>query len=129
MEQPQEQTLGAFIREFRREIAAYLEARLELTRLATYEKTAGLASATIFFIVILGLATITVLLFSIALSIYFGKLLGDAYLGFAAVALIYLLLAILMFLFKKQISNSIHSATLEILMKSDAAKEDQSHES
>ena len=125
MEQPREQTFGAFIREFRKEAAAYIEARLELTRLATYDKTAILASATLFFVVVSGLASITILLFSIALAMYLGKLMGAAYLGFATVALFYLFLACLMFLFRKSINEKIHTATLDILMKSDQKKQEE----
>ena len=125
MEQPREQTLGGFIKEFRKEASAYIEARLELTRLSTYEKTAILASATLFFVIVSGLASITILLFSIALAMYLGKLMGAAYLGFATVAFFYLFLAFLMFLFRKTINEKIHSSTLDILMKSDQKKQEE----
>ena len=128
MEQPRDQTLGAFIREFRKEAAAYIEARLELTRLGTYEKTAILASATLFFVVLSGLASITILLFSIALAMYLGKVMGAAYLGFSIVALFYLFLAFLMYLFRKRINEKIHTATIDILMKSDQKKPENSND-
>ena len=129
MDNPRDKTLGGFLSEFRREITAYIEARLEMTRLATYEKTGQLASATIFFVLLVGLASIIIILLSISLSFYFGKLLGANYLGFAAVAGIYILIGIIIYLFRKPISEKIQNATLEILMTSDEKKQENDEES
>lgn len=129
MDNPREQTLGGFLREFRKEITAYIEARVELTRLATYDKTALLASATIFFVILVGLVSIIVFLLSIALSMYLGKILGANYYGFTAVAGIYLLAGLVLYIFRKSISEKIQNTTLEILMKTDQKKNEGNDES
>jgi uncharacterized membrane protein YdjX (TVP38/TMEM64 family) len=129
MENPREQTIGSFLREFRKEAAAYLEARIELTRLATYEQTANLASATIFLVVLAAILSIIILLLSVSLSYFLGKLIGEIYLGFASVAGIYLLLLFVLYLFRNPIKERIHSATLEILLKADEKKKENNENS
>ena len=129
MENPREQTIGSFLREFRKEAAAYLEARIELTRLATYEQTANLASATIFLAVLAAILSIIILLLSVSLSYFLGKLIGEIYLGFASVAGIYLLLLFVLYLFRNPIKERIHSATLEILLKADEKKKENNENS
>jgi hypothetical protein len=129
MENPREQTIGGFLREFRKEAAAYLEARIELTRLATYEQTANLASATIFFVVIAAILSIIILLVSVSLAYFLGKLIGETYLGFASVAGIYLLLLLILYMFRNPIKDKIHSATLEILLKAEEKKKETNENS
>jgi uncharacterized membrane protein YdjX (TVP38/TMEM64 family) len=129
MENPREQTIGSFLREFRKEAAAYLEARIELTRLATYEQTANLASATIFLAVLAAILSIIILLLSVSLSYFLGKLIGEIYLGFASVAGIYLLLLFVLYLFRNPIKERIHSATLAILLKADEKKKENNENS
>lgn len=128
MDNPKEQTLGSFIKEFRIEIAAYIEARIGLTRLSAYEKTAHLAAAFLFFIVVAILVSGILMFLSIALALFLGKELGSTWQGFMSVAGIYLVLGSILFLFKHRIIESIHSATLSVLMKSDVKKEVEKNE-
>jgi len=72
----------------------YADINMELIKLNSIDKIADVLSSLVSRIVIFMFVVMFVLLVNIALSLYLGELLGKDYLGYAVVAVIYLLLII-----------------------------------
>jgi hypothetical protein len=127
MSEQQDPSFGSFARELRADIAAYVDARVEYTKLVAYEKVARLtASATT--VVLLGaLAFFTFFFLSITLALFLGEILHNQVAGYAIVTGIDLL-AVLVILWRKNlIEEGITQKIVDQLLKEhDKAEEEQS---
>lgn len=83
----------------------YVNTRVELLRLKSISKLAGVFSSLITVILLLLAGLITLILLSVGLSLYLGRLLGALHYGFFIVGGIYLLLLLVILIFKKNIIN------------------------
>ena len=81
----------------------YVRSSFELIRLQSIEKISDLISSFACIVLIVLLVTLFGLFLNIGLALYLGKILGETYFGFLVVAGIYLLFAILFFVFRKQL--------------------------
>jgi hypothetical protein len=77
------------------------EANLHLWKLKAVDKTANLASNGVWSICFFILMTLFVLMVSVGLAIWTGEKLGKLYYGFFIVSLFYLLLALIVWAFRK----------------------------
>lgn len=73
----------------------YADVNIELLKLNSIDKIADVLSSLVSRIVIFMFVVMFLLLINIALSLYLGELLGKDYLGYAVVAVIYLILIII----------------------------------
>ena len=81
----------------------YTKSSIELFKLNAIDKSADI-TASLTFRLAFGLVVAMFSLFiNIGISLYIGKLLGETYLGFLIVSGFYLVLAILLFVFRKQL--------------------------
>lgn len=97
-------------------ITGYVEARIELMKIEMKEEVAkGLAKACVF-IVITAVLTLFVLLVSMAVAYKVGENIGT-FGGFAVVAGFYLLLGVLLFLFRDSITGKLEEQLAEIMKK------------
>ncbi|MBF03611.1 MAG: hypothetical protein CMP76_09975 [Flavobacterium sp.] len=81
----------------------YTKSSIELFKLNAIDKSADI-TASLTFRLAFGLVVAMFSLFiNIGISLYIGKLLGETYLGFLIVSGFYLVLAILIFVFRKQL--------------------------
>lgn len=97
-------------------ITGYVEARIELMKIEMKEEVAkGLAKACVF-IVITAVLTLFVLLVSMAVAYKIGENIGT-FGGFAVVAGFYLLLGVLLFLFRDSITGKLEEQLAEIMKK------------
>lgn len=81
----------------------YTKSSIELLKLNAIDKTADITASLIFRLAF-GLIVAMLLLFiNIGISLYIGKLMGENYLGFLIVSVFYLILAIILFIFRNQL--------------------------
>lgn len=93
-------------------IENYANTSIDLIKLNAIEKSADVFSSLTHLIVMFSVIAMFTLFVNIGISLYVGKLLGDYYLGFLLVSTFYLLVALLIYGFRKQfiktpISNMI----------------------
>lgn len=96
----------------------YGKTTLELLKLKTLDKSADVASNLVSWLIVVIFAVLFFLILNIGVALWIGELLGKSYYGFFAVSGFYALLAILFFLFRKQliknpVNNSIITQVLE----------------
>lgn len=81
----------------------YTKSSIELLKLNAIDKTADI-TASITFRLVFGLLVAMFSLFvNIGISLYLGKVLGEVYIGFLIVSGFYLVLAIVLYLFRNQL--------------------------
>jgi hypothetical protein len=90
----------------------YSKTSLKLFRLNAIDKSADVASSLVSRLAVIMTVVFSVLIGSIGVALWLGKLIGDAFYGFFIVGAFYALLAILLHLFREQwlkypVSNSI----------------------
>jgi uncharacterized membrane protein YqjE len=97
-------------------ITGYVETRIELMKIEMKEEVAkGLAKAFVF-IVITAVLTLFVLLISMAVAYKIGETLGT-FGGFAVVAGFYLLVGVLLFVFRDSITGKLEESLEEVMKK------------
>lgn len=97
-------------------ITGYVEARIELMKIEIKEELAkGLAKALVI-VVMTAVLTLFVLLISMAAAFKIGESVGE-FGGFAIMAGFYLLLGLLLYLFRNSISEKLEAQLTEIMKK------------
>ena len=117
MTEKENYTFGSFARELRKDIAAYVDARIEYTKLSAYEKAARLISGATT-IILLGLLSFFAILFlSVTIAIVIGDYLNNPALGFGIVSLIDLAGVLVISMRKTKIEERITQKVVERLME------------
>ena len=88
------ETITANIELLYKKAKDYADINIELIKLNSIDKTADVLSSLVSRMVLFMFVVMFVLLVNIALSLYLGEVLGRDYLGYAVVAVFYLLLII-----------------------------------
>lgn len=92
----------------------YIEKRIDLFKLESAEKVAKSTSSIITLAVIGFLATMVIIMFSIAIGFFLGEYLDSYALAFFIITGVYALFAVLVYFFKRQlVTNPVLSAVLE----------------
>lgn len=81
----------------------YTKSSIELFKLNAIDKTADITASLTFRLAFGLIVAMFSLFINIGISLYIGKLLGEMYLGFLIVSGFYLVLAILLFVFRKRL--------------------------
>ena len=97
-----EHSLGSFTKEFKKEIASYIDVKLEYTKLIAYEKIAKASAASVSFLIIAFFGFFTFLFLSIAGGFYIGERTGSLAEGFGIITIVYLVLLIIVLLIRKK---------------------------
>jgi uncharacterized membrane protein YqjE len=97
-------------------LTGFVETRIELLKVEVQEELARVLSRALVFMVILSVLTLFILLFSMALSFKIGERLGNFW-GFTSVAGLYLVIGIVILLFRTQISERVETALEEIMKR------------
>lgn len=84
-------------------IESYGKTTIDLVKLKAVDKLAKISTGLVFGIILALFVFFFLMIFNIALALWLGKLLGEIYLGFFVVAGFYVLLIIILILFKKQL--------------------------
>ena len=87
MTEKEQYTFGSYAKALRKDIAAYVDARIEFTKLSTYEKSARLISSATTAVLIGTLAFFVILFLSITIALVVGDLLGNPAWGYGIVTL------------------------------------------
>jgi hypothetical protein len=99
-------------------VEQYTTTSIELYRLKTIKKSAEVISGIASGLALTVLLSICFLVFNIGVAIFLGKMTGETYYGFFIVSGFYLLLALIVYIFRKQwiktpIAHSIIAQTLK----------------
>jgi hypothetical protein len=84
-------------------IRTYITSKVDLLLLTSVEKVARLQSSFITIIILLNIAGFTLLFITIAAAVWLGEIFNNYKIGFLFMAVFYLLLGIIVLVFRKQI--------------------------
>ena len=105
--------------ELKEDISTYVELRLELLKLNTYERVAKTMAVFSYGIVLVLLAFFAILFLFLALGFFLGELLGSMALGFVLVVGMYLLLFGITMFFKRKITSKVMNEIITAMMSKD----------
>lgn len=108
-----------FFRELKDDVSAYVELKLELLKLNTYERTGKVIAVLSYGLVLLFLAFFAILFIFLALGFFLGDLLHSFGLGFGIVAVLYILLLSVIILSKEKISTRVLNEVIAALTMND----------
>ncbi len=96
----------------------YGKTNIELVKLKAIAKSADMVSSMLANIIILFIGAMALVILNIGLALWIGKLLGDSFYGFFAVGGFYVLMTVILFVFRKKwikypISNTFIKQMLE----------------
>ena len=111
-----------------KDVSAYIELKLELLKLNTYERVAKTISLLSYGLIIVFLALFMCLCAFIALSFFIGDQLGSTALGFLIVAGMYLILIAIIAAFRIRIREKIMNIIIASLLANDVKKDESSEQ-
>lgn len=110
-----EKDLGQVFNELKEDVTTYVELKLELLKLNTYERAGKVVGLLSYGVVILILAFMGTLFLFLALAIYLGNVLDSTTAGFIIVAGIYLVILGLLLMSRKWFSKTIAGIVINAL--------------
>lgn len=114
-----EKDSGKIFRELKEDVSAYVELKLELLKLSTYERSGQLIAILSYGLILLFLAFFAILFIFLALGLFLGDAFNSMGAGFAVVAGLYFLLIGLVVLSKNTICRMIINIVLAALNDND----------
>ena len=109
-----EKDSGTVFRELKEDVSAYVELKLELLKLSTYERTGKVIAVLSYGLILLFLAFFAILFIFLALGFF----LGD-WLGFGIVAVLYLLLIGIIIMNRDRISTKVLNEVIAAMTAND----------
>ncbi len=107
------------------DISTYVETRLELMKLNTYERVAKTMAVFSYGIVLVLLAFFAILFLFLALGFFLGEMLNSVALGFLIVVGLYLLLFGVILLFRDKISAKVTNEIITAMMSKDEKDDEE----
>ena len=114
-----EKDAGEIFRELKKDLSAYVELKLELLKLNTYERTGKVITVLSYGVILLFLAFFAILFIFLALGFFLGDLFVSVGSGFGVVAVLYLLLIGIIVMNKGRISNKVLNVVISALTTND----------
>ena len=114
-----EKDSGKIFRELNDDVSTYVELKLELLKLSTYERSGQLIAVLSYGLILLFLAFFAILFIFLALGFFMGDIFGSMGTGFAFVAVLYLLLIGLIIMNKGRICNTVLNVVIAALNGND----------
>lgn len=114
-----EKDSGKIFHELKEDVSAYVELKLELLKLSTYERSGQLIAVLSYGLILLFLAFFAILFIFLALGFFMGDIFGSMGSGFAFVAVLYLLLIGLIIMNKGRICNMVLNVVIAALNSND----------
>ena len=114
--------------ELKEDISTYVELRLELLKLNTYERVAKTMAVFSYGIILVLLAFFAILFLFLALGFFLGELLGSMALGFVLVVGMYLLLFGITMFFRGKITSKVTNEIITAMMNKDEKDDDDKEE-
>ena len=97
-------------------VTGYVEARIELTKIELKEDVAKTLSKVLLFMLMGAVFTLFIVLISVAVALLLAQSVGS-FGGFAIVAGFYLLISLLVFVFRDAISEKLQGYLVEVMKK------------
>ncbi|CAK7078700.1 phage holin family protein [Parabacteroides sp. APC149_11_2_Y6] len=110
-----EKESGEIFRELKKDLSEYVELKLELLKLSTYERTGKVIAVLSYGVILLFLAFFAILFIFLALGFFLGDIFGSVGSGFAIVAILYVLLIGIIILNKNKISEKVLNVVIAAL--------------
>lgn len=120
---------GQIFENLKKDLSAYLELKLSLLKLNTYERTSKVISILSYGLIVLFLAFFAILFVFIALGFFLGNLLDSNTAGFGCVSLLYLLILGILLRNKERIKLCILNAVIAALIENDEKQNKENDES
>ena len=96
----------------------YAKTNVELFKLKAIDKSADIVSTLVPKFVIVVIISLIAIMVNIGLGLWIGELIGKSYFGFFIVAGFYVILAIIVYMFKNQLIKSpVNDLMISLLMK------------
>ena len=114
-----EKDSGKIFRELKDDVSTYVELKLELLKLSTYERSGQLIAILSYGLILLFLAFFAILFIFLALGFFMGDIFGSMGTGFAFVAVLYLLLIGHIIMNKGRICNTVLNVVIAALNGND----------
>ena len=111
-----EKDSGTVFRELKEDVSAYVELKLELLKLSTYERTGKVIAVLSYGLILLFLAFFAILL---AFGVFLGDWLGSSGFGFGIVAVLYLLLIGIIIMNRDRISTKVLNEVIAAMTAND----------
>lgn len=100
------------------QLKEYVETRIKLAKLQAIESSATVAAGLIADVAVVISMILAFLFASFTLALYLGKVLGDYWIGFGIVAVLYLILALLVKANKQRIEKPLANTFIQKIFKS-----------
>ncbi len=98
-------------------VKIYVETRIDLLRLKAIDKSSSFLSLLISMVVVILISFIFIMLLNIGIALLIGELIGKSYYGFFIVAGFYLLIGVVLFMFRnKWLKAPIANSMIKNLM-------------
>ena len=110
---------NTIIQELREDVSAFVELKLELLKLNTYERTGKVIAVLSYGLVLLFLAFFAILFIFLALGFFLGEWIGVTGAGFGLVAVLYLLLMGLIIRNREIITTKVLNEVIATLLSND----------
>lgn len=114
-----EKDSGKVFHELKDDVSAYVELKLELLKLNTYERTGKVIAILSYGLILLFLAFFAILFIFLALGFFLGDVFGSVGAGFAIVAILYILLIGIIIMNKNRISTKVLNEVIGALTTND----------
>lgn len=114
-----EKDSGKVFHELKEDVSTYVELKLELLKLSTYERSGQLIATLSYGLILLCMAFFAKLFLFLALGFFLGDMFGSMGAGFAVVAVIYLLLIGLIIMNKQKICKIVLNVVIAALNGND----------
>lgn len=119
-----DKSLNTLVEEIKLELLSYINRRVRLFKLDSYEKLSISASAVGYGLIVLAILAVLIFFILIGLAFFIGELLSSLAAGFGIMALFSLLVLFIVFLARKVIKNTILNSTINFFRKLDANDEE-----
>ncbi len=119
-----DKSLNTLVEEIKLELLSYINRRVRLFKLDSYEKLSISASAVGYGLIVLAILAVLIFFVLIGLAFFIGELLSSLAAGFGIMALFSLLVLFIVFLARKVIKNTILNSTINFFRKLDANDEE-----
>ena len=110
---------GTVFRELKEDVSAYVELKLELLKLSTYERTGKVIAVLSYGLTLLFLAFFAILFIFLALGFFLGDWLGPSGFGFGIVAVLYLLFIGIIIMNRDRISTKVLNEVIAAMTAND----------
>lgn len=115
-----EKDLNTLLGDIKRELLGYINSRLRLLKLESYEKLSKSASYIGYSLIVLVILSFILFFVLLGIAFFIGELLGSLAKGFGVMALFSLLVLIIVFFFRKTIKKAILYKSINFLRKVEA---------